>query len=216
MPLTLPAEKVSRIDYLLGEGWTQQKIATEVGVYKGTVANYKKKRAERNGEPVTTRGNVSDAIIECLSRLQPIKYRQIASEIDKTPGNVSVTLVSLMKKGEVKRVSKGVYALPEWESSSNGAGGKPNEGNGEFTPPQLPEYIAQEFHDLNLIEVVSTLNRWLANYTGPSNEPVAVEIVLAMEHVKRAIELRDERLKPLLDEALKQSGEPKSINAEVR
>ncbi len=205
MSKSISTEKVSRIEYLLGEGWTQQKIAEEVGVFIGTVTNYRRKLAGRNGEPIPRKGDVSDTIIECLSKMQPINYRQIASEIDKSPGNVSVTLVSLVKKGEVKRVSKGVYALPDWEGPSNGANG--NNGNGEFTSPQLPEYIAQEFHDINLIEMVGMLNRWLANYTGPSNEPVAVEVVLAMEHVKRAIELRDERLMPLLAGALKQSGE---------
>lgn len=65
---------------------------------------------------------------------------------------------------------------------------------------------AQEFKDLDVLSMVATLNRWLATYSGPADNPVVVELVIAHEHLKSALNRMDARLKALLDGELKEVG----------
>lgn len=132
-------------------------------------------------------------VLEYLKEHQPASVEEMMDEFGISKTSVRSSLSRLCEEGLVYRPRWGKYALDGWNHSAEEV---PAALEGNFTH-------TAEFGDPNLIELASVLNRWLANYTGPSNDPVAVEIVLSFEHLKRAIELRDERLLPLLEESLK-------------
>lgn len=152
-------------------------------------------------------GEARAAITEYLRQHQPCGTQQIADARGVTYGSTYITLRTMADDGAVWMPSRGLWALDEWDPPGGRAAplaSLPPIPSLDLQPPPRAKATAptSDFGELNLIEVAAVLNRWLAGYTGPANEPIAVEIVLSLEHLKRAIELRDERLKPLLEAAL--------------
>ncbi len=123
------------------------------------------------------RGSLQWDVLACLEKNGIQRPAEIARALKTSEYNVRYCLTTLKKQGEVENPKWGFWALPEEQTEP--------EENPVISQPFGP---TDGFGNSDIPAIVSELNRWLAWYSGPGNDPVAVEIVLAKEHMERAME----------------------------
>lgn len=128
-------------------------------------------------------GKLKRPIMEFLKGGEPWTTGEIAEAVGRSVGGINSALRSLEAEGVVENRVRGV-----WRDAT------PRNLEALKADPPPEHGLEDRYGAVYMGGLLTAHYKWLAQYTGPEDDPVAVEMVLAYEHVKRAIEFRDGEL----------------------
>ena len=126
------------------------------------------------------RGQMTAGIMELLKGGDLAQTGEIADALGRDSNGIMAALRKLEAEGAVENPHRGVWRIAAPRNLEALKAGPP------------PEHgLEDRYGTVYMDGLRSALYKWIAQYTGPEEDPVAVEVVLAYEHIGRAIEFRD-------------------------